>query len=528
MTAIDDLDGGGLLDVVTVNKDYEVSLFYGSCSLSCISSELGTGLWTLDLMPIWGYMSFAGVFLVAVDDLDADGHRDLVVSATSLNDKGGIAVVSGKTGSLLYTVEHSGAVGDKFGCSVDSVADLDDDNIPELIVGTRGHDPGPPLSGYVSVLSGASGVLLSTIENSYSITANFGQKVANAGDWDGDGLPDCFILARRDFAWFAGEVVVRVYSLATGNCLASFLTGLRTSMLTSADFNLFTGDFNCDGILDFVVEGLNEFEAIHEAKAFSGLDGSVLWHYEPSQISSKYGERSRASFLIPSTDFDGDGCADFAVVNDGRLFVNSDQRNGWTGALELYCGATGAPFNRALIPIFDTYNFGADAVCLSDSSEADSPTFAVGSYSSSVKDTTEEGFVEIWKYWPGISPQRVEVSAAIGGSTDFKLEMPPGRFAHAKYRLLLSKHGHSGFWNGGLYVPLTFDSLTLATSQGFVPGGVSFAVGHLNTFGEGSVQFDLPAGAWMPFVGQSMFAAVVVETASELVSTVSVEIAVTP
>ena len=87
---------------------------------------------------------------------------------------------------------------------------------------------------------------------------------------------------------------------------------------------------------------------------------------------------------------------------------------------------------------------------------------------------------------------------------------------------------HSGFWNGGLYVPLTFDSLTLATSQGFVPGGVSFAVGHLNTFGEGSVQFDLPAGAWMPFVGQSMFAAVVVETASELVSTVSVEIAVTP
>lgn len=121
-------------------------------------------------------------------DVDQDGFGDVIAGAPTANSGVGLAVVcSGKTGGILRTFH--GQPGDNLGRSVSGAGDVDLDGYADVIVG------GPnSFQGVVLVLSGRNGAVLRSWQGDPQAHlggfAHLGGAVAGAGDVDGDGVPD--------------------------------------------------------------------------------------------------------------------------------------------------------------------------------------------------------------------------------------------------------------------------------------------------------------------------------------------------
>ncbi|HEX4802631.1 MAG TPA: integrin alpha, partial [Myxococcaceae bacterium] len=111
------------------------------------------------------HRGFFGAKVAPAGDLDRDGVPDLIVGApaTSSDELYGVGsalAFSGATGELL--LEFLGSEGGTYlGSAVAGVGDLDNDGVPEIIIGTPyGTGRGPYGGGVVTVQSGANGALL--------------------------------------------------------------------------------------------------------------------------------------------------------------------------------------------------------------------------------------------------------------------------------------------------------------------------------------------------------------------------------
>lgn len=70
-------------------------------------------------------------------DVDGDGHPDLVVGRP---DEGAAHLVSGRDGSVLFTLRAEGWAGSRFGAAASGIGDLDGDGAPDLAVAAPGVD----------------------------------------------------------------------------------------------------------------------------------------------------------------------------------------------------------------------------------------------------------------------------------------------------------------------------------------------------------------------------------------------------
>jgi len=148
-----------------------------------------------------------GWAVAGVGDLDGDMMGDFVVTArdetTSTTQQGGQAYVySGATGDVLRillspTPEARG----RFGSAVALVPDLDDDQVPDLIIGAEREQPDPGVAdaGRVHVFSGATGTPIHTISSPNAESgAGFGIAVGGVPDFTEDGQGDLVVGAPRE------------------------------------------------------------------------------------------------------------------------------------------------------------------------------------------------------------------------------------------------------------------------------------------------------------------------------------------
>lgn len=270
-----------------------------------------------------------GAAIASIGDIDGDGVPDFVVGVprTNANDIGSAFVFSGVDGGLIYSFNGLNA-GDNFGISVAGTGDVNGDGVPDIAVGAPFMTVnGQVLLGSVFYFSGNDGSLIRRI-NGDPQTSTLGGAIANAGDLNGDGVPELIVGAAvaspTNFATGVGSILV--YSGATGSTLLRIdgtVTGENFGELVAS-----AGDVNGDAVPDILV-GLPKASPAGLFTAgsvfvFSGLNGDQLLRFDGSIEFANFG-----SSITTVGDINGDGQSDIIIGDpsfelfNGRVFAFS-------------------------------------------------------------------------------------------------------------------------------------------------------------------------------------------------------------
>jgi hypothetical protein len=225
-----------------------------------------------------------GTSVAAVGDLNNDGVMDILVGVPhhivpveddSLINAGRAFVFSGADGSVLFTLDDPAPEeGARLGFAVAGLGDVNNDGVPDLLVGVPKKDNAGGLLdvGATYIFSGADGTLIRSLDppsqGGLEAGGRFGAATANAGDVDKDGVSDVLIGA-------PGQGRTFVFSGATGALIFTLVSPV-VERLPSFGFAVAGGkDLNHDGIPDLAVGAPLEDGLRGAAYVFNGANGSV-------------------------------------------------------------------------------------------------------------------------------------------------------------------------------------------------------------------------------------------------------------
>ncbi len=179
----------------------------------------------------FGVGSF-GAAVAPLADVNADGVPDIIVGASTedvvqedpvhiFGAAGRVHLISGTDGTILRTLTAPPSTA--LGRAVAPIGDVNYDGTPDVIAGAPGTDVSTNQGGPVHVFSGAEGAELDSLASqSPGESTRFGREIADAGDADGDGVPD--IIVGDKFVDINGDSDVGrvyLYSGATLSLVAS-------------------------------------------------------------------------------------------------------------------------------------------------------------------------------------------------------------------------------------------------------------------------------------------------------------------
>jgi hypothetical protein len=301
-----DVDGDGRDDVVLGGG---TPLPVGPASRVAVRVRSGaTGGSVLELRPQLAGAAF-GWAVDGLDDIDADGHADLVVGSPAADfgagRVGAVTAHSGASGAMLW--QRAGSQLDvAFGYVLARAGDLDGDGLRDVIA--CGFDPSATPSGYVEALSGASGAPIWSASGSPG--DGFGSTAATLGDVDGDGVDDVAVGAPR-FGPTAPvpRGAVHVLSGVDGSTIrvveGAFLDGIGLALAGP-------GDVDGDGRADVATAGSQTPTGVRLYSAFSG---DLIRTLPAAGFLGRLGAAG---------DVDGDGTPDvLAPTFDGAVNVLS-------------------------------------------------------------------------------------------------------------------------------------------------------------------------------------------------------------
>lgn len=243
-------------------------------------------------------------------DVDSDGIPDHIVSSNGGSHVDEASVYSGADFSVLHVLSDA-EEGSSFGYDVSSAGDVDADGHADLLVGAPQHDRQLPLMsnvGRVTLHSGFDGAVLRTFDG-FSAGDHLGWSASGAGDVDQDGVPD-FVLGapyRSGPANPIGAAYVR--SGATGQVLYTYLGEVPGDRLGSAVSA--AGDVNADGHADVILAAPTGWVGpleVGRVSVRSGLDGTELHRFQGTAQDDRFG-----SDVAGAGDVDCDGFDDLLV-----------------------------------------------------------------------------------------------------------------------------------------------------------------------------------------------------------------------
>ncbi len=301
-----------------------------------------------------------GERLRALGDVNDDGARDVLISAsaydgddgsgTVLANSGRLYLFSGRTRALLRTLEPPNPQANaKFGFWDANLGDVDGDGAADFVTSAPSQVIGGATLGQVYVYSGRTATRLRTINPPESLGTtgrfggDFGGNLIAPGDLNNDGATDFVATSSGAFGGagaayaFSGKTGAFLYKVANPDAQASNF-GFGAAEL---------GDVNGDGVNDFQVGAplYDEGAIVDAGRAYviNGKTGAVLFtlkNPEP-EASDRFGQADADGISIG--DLDGDGRADIFVDS----FLGNEQPAAGplldnAGKAFLFSGATGS------------------------------------------------------------------------------------------------------------------------------------------------------------------------------------------
>ncbi len=287
-----DIDGDGLVEIVTVGNDKVARAFEHDGTAKWASQGLGNNVGTYDNAP-------------AISDMNGDGNPEIVVGRAILDNQGnligagghGIGVPQGNgngsaamsfavdlnddglqevvVGNALYAMDGSTVWSNGQPDGYPAVADLHNDGIPEIIV---------VYNGRLRAQTANDGTLLWDT----AIPGGLGGPPTVA-DFDGDGLPEVGVAGRNNYSVFEGD----------GSVLWTQPTTDQSSGITGSSVY----DFEGDGIADVV------YADELDLWVFSGNDGTVKLKL------TEHNSGTRVEYPV-IVDVDGDDQVEIAFVSE--------------------------------------------------------------------------------------------------------------------------------------------------------------------------------------------------------------------
>lgn len=297
-----DMDGDGVNDVV-VGIANDSSITTGNGGVRVYSGASGVLLYTILGSGVKNRLGYAsGV----IGDVNGDGKDDFCAGApgpaTSTTLPGNVKVISGATGTVLYTLNGATAM-DRFGFTCNGAGDINADGTPDVIVGAIGVSTNGSHSGRIYVYNGATGALLYTKDGD-AANHELGHGISTGSDLNNDGWCDFFAVANNR----NGTSYGRVWSGQNGALLLQINGAGTNGFGHSATI---AGDVNLDGVQDFIV-GIPADPTIAtgagSASVYSGVDGSILSTYYGAATQERFGY-----FVGKAGDTNGDGFPDFLI-----------------------------------------------------------------------------------------------------------------------------------------------------------------------------------------------------------------------
>lgn len=259
------------------------------------------------------------------------------------------AVLPPQTGESIQNVSGPSA-GALLGHSLAAVNDLDDDGIPEMIVGAPGTNAAGPNSGAAFIYSSKTGHKITTFV-SQSSGSRMGWAVANGGDFNRDGLPE-MLVGGPGYNNNRGSVFL--INGKNGVVLGQF-DGFEDGDEQGAAI-VTPGDINGDGSNDFLF-GAPGFSSASSkncgiVRAYSGRNRQLLFEIPGEFEGQRFGE---SMSLIG--DLDDDGVADFMVgCPDADLVLIISSASGET--IREHRGTRGGQFGASATWLGDTNGDG--------------------------------------------------------------------------------------------------------------------------------------------------------------------------
>ncbi len=242
LTAIDDINGNGIGDLL-------LGTAWGSRSIFSIDGATGETIWTYDTYehPPSGWIYSVNT----LGDLNGDNIPEVIAGAGSESNAG--YCLDGATGDLIWRKQ----AGDVIYTTV-AIDDVNDDNYPDAILG--GGDAGEDRVYCISGASQGYPLVLWAHPTGASVWS-----VDRISDINNDGYND--VVAGT---WYNGNMIMALSGHSSGNGQVLWSTSVGYAIMKI----VVCEDLNNDGLEDVLVASWGNFVA-----ALSGADGSELWTY---------------------------------------------------------------------------------------------------------------------------------------------------------------------------------------------------------------------------------------------------------
>jgi len=392
-----DVNNDGYDDIVIGAYRHENGSHEGGTVFGYYGSASGlstTPSWITDVDNNGAWFGWA---VASAGDVNNDGYDDVIVGAVYFAGQYGGAFVYLGSASGLATSPVWYAQGDQDGCrfgiSVASAGDVNNDGYDEVIVGARFYisDNGKEGRAYL-YMGSASGpsAFADWIGEANQTSAEYGYRVAAAGDVNNDTYDDVMVSARFFDDPEYGEGKVFLYYGSAG--------GLNTSPGWTADGDQAdaefgksissAGDVNNDGFADIIIGSIHYSNPeVAEGRAFvyhGSAGGPSLnpdWTAESNQTNAYFG-----AAVASAGDVNGDGFDDVIIgaygydsdlADEGKAFVYYGSASGLvaTPAWTAESNQTGCQYAIAVGSAGDVNNDGFDEVLvgadLFDNGQAD-------------------------------------------------------------------------------------------------------------------------------------------------------------